>query len=122
MKASVGIPDEVSEYLWSAGNRPWTDQKMTDILVSDSRRHIGQGISVGAWRQISIGISIKKFAGLSYLFDLNSEQADTDDEGQGGARRGRRKHGSSIPLAGLAHAADSRTWLTANIIMYIFAV
>jgi hypothetical protein len=57
---------------------------MTDILVSDSRRHIGQAISVRAWRQISIGISIKKFAGLSYLFDLNSEQVDTDDEGQDG--------------------------------------
>ena len=84
LKASVGIPDEVSEYLWSAGNSPWTDQKMTDILVSDSRRYIGQAISVRAWRQISIGICIKKFSGLSYLFDLNSEQADTDDEGQDG--------------------------------------
>jgi hypothetical protein len=41
-------------------------------------------LSVGAWRQISIGIAIKKFAGLSYLFELNSEQADTDDEGQDG--------------------------------------
>lgn len=81
MSHDVGVPSGVCEYIWSHGPEPWPDDRMTRILQGMSRRSIGTTISVAAWRQIAVGIAIKKFSGQQYEGDIDLPGNPDDDNG-----------------------------------------
>lgn len=81
LKEEVMIPDDVSEYLWSSGKDIWSENHMTKVLKSESRATIGVEIHAQAWRQITVGIALKKFAGKKYQTDLDiNGDLDEDEE------------------------------------------
>lgn len=71
----VQIPVEVSEYLWAG----WPEDKMTRIVSSMSKQAVGERVNIQSWRQIAVGIAIKKFSGLAYEADLDLP-GDVDDD------------------------------------------
>jgi len=75
----TNIPDQISENLWTEGKEVWTEDRMTRVFASKSRRAIGIKLDVRSWRQIAVGIAIKKFAGSGYQFDI--ESGDEGDDG-----------------------------------------
>ena len=54
------------EYLWSQGRDTWIEDKMIRVLILKTKVIILTAINAQKWRQIAIGIRIKKFAGLDY--------------------------------------------------------
>ncbi|ERF71905.1 hypothetical protein EPUS_09389 [Endocarpon pusillum Z07020] len=75
----VLVPVDVSEYLWSGGSGIWPEDKMTRIVKSMSQQAIGEKVNMQSWRQISVGIAIKKFSGLTYEADLDLPGDEDDD-------------------------------------------
>ena len=71
LKEEVLILEDMSEYLWSQGKDMWTEDKITRVLVSETKATISMAINAQKWRQMAIGIGIKKFAGLDYQLDLD---------------------------------------------------
>jgi hypothetical protein len=67
----TGLPGCVSEYLWHDGSAVWTEDRMTRVLTARSTQAIGVRLNVQAWRQIAIGIAIKKFSGERLQLDLD---------------------------------------------------
>jgi superfamily II DNA helicase RecQ len=65
------IPVVVGDYLWSSSAEPWPEERMTRILRSTSRRCLGRVVNVQAWRQICVGIAVKKFSGMNYEGDVD---------------------------------------------------
>ena len=81
LQEEVMIPDDVSEYLWSSGREIWSENKMSNILKSESKAAIGIEVTPRAWRQIAVGIAIKKFASVQYQTDLDiNGDLDEDEE------------------------------------------
>ena len=84
--AEVGVPGEVTEYVWSSGkNRQvWGGGKMYQVLVKQSMLSIGIKLNIAVWRQMAKGIVLKKFQGLACGFDVNMEEKrmkeDVDDD------------------------------------------
>ena len=77
------IPPLVGDYLWSTGEQPWPEERMTRILTSISRRSLGRAVNVRAWRQICVGIAVKRFSGMNYEVDADLPgNADDDDGGE----------------------------------------
>jgi superfamily II DNA helicase RecQ len=70
----------ISEYLWSNAAGVWPESRMTRVLESVSKRAIGIRLDVQSYRQIAIGIAIKKFAGLKLDEGVKSG-SDSDGEG-----------------------------------------
>jgi hypothetical protein len=57
--------------------------------VSETKATISTAINAQKWRQMAIGIGIKKFAGLDYQLDLNlPRDVDNPDDGPSGRRGG----------------------------------
>ena len=56
----------MSEYLWSQGKDTWMEDKIIRVLVLETKVTILMAINAQKWRQMAIGIGIKKFAGLDY--------------------------------------------------------
>lgn len=77
----VSVPADVSEYLWSNDSGIWPEDKMTRIVKSMSQQAIGEKVNMQSWRQISVGIAIKKFSGLTYEADLDLPRDEDDDLG-----------------------------------------
>ena len=78
MAKDTQIPAVVGDYLWSSGEEPWPEERMTRILRSMSRRCLGRVVNVQAWRQICVGIAVKKFSGMNYEADIDVA-GDHDD-------------------------------------------
>ncbi len=59
---------------------------MTRVLVLETKATISTAINAQKWRQIAIGIGIKKFAGLNYQLDLDlpGDVNDLDNRPRGG--------------------------------------
>ena len=77
----VHIPADVSEYLWSDGAAIWPEDKMTRLIKSMSKQAVREAVNIQSWRQISVGIAIKKFSGLAYEADLDLPGDEDDDLG-----------------------------------------
>jgi hypothetical protein len=71
----------VTEYLWADGMEIWTEDKMTRVFSSRSKAAIGIKLDVQSWRQIAVGIAIKKFGGLGYEFDADEDEKDEEMAG-----------------------------------------
>jgi superfamily II DNA helicase RecQ len=78
MAKDTQIPVVVGDYLWSSGEEPWPEERMTRTLRSMSRRCLGRVVNVQAWRQICVGIAVKKFSGMKYEADIDVA-GDHDD-------------------------------------------
>ena len=64
LAAETGVPSSSgSEYLWHDGTALWTENRMTAVLRSKAEQAIGVRLTVQAWRQLAVGIAIRKFAG-----------------------------------------------------------
>jgi len=63
--------ENISEYLWHDGKEVWSEDKMTRVFLSRTTQAIGVRVNVQAWRQIAVGIAIKKLSGQSYQHDLD---------------------------------------------------
>ena len=74
LQEEVMIPDHVSEYLWSSGREIWSENKMSNVLKSESKAAIGIEVTPRAWRQIAVGTAIKKFAGVQPVSDRPGHQ------------------------------------------------
>ena len=84
LSAETGVPKCVSDYLWHNGSAVWTEDKMTSILLAHSTQAIGVRLNIQAWRQIAIGIAIKKFSGQRLQLDLDIPADDyAGPEGEG---------------------------------------
>ena len=74
----TGSPCTVSEYLWHNQTTIWSEDKMTRILRSHTAKAIGVPLTVQTWRQLAVGIAIKKFSRkgcqLDLDLDLNAER------------------------------------------------
>ena len=56
---------------------------MTRILTSINRRSLGRAVNVRAWRQIYVGIAIKRFSDINYKVDIDlPDNADDDNGGE----------------------------------------
>ena len=67
----TGLPKYVSEYLWHNGSAIWTEDRMTRVLLAHSTQAIGVRLNIQAWRQIAVGIAIKKFSRERLQLDLD---------------------------------------------------
>jgi superfamily II DNA helicase RecQ len=70
----------VSEYLWSNDTGIWPESRMTRIFQSVSLQAIGIDLNMQQYRQIAIGVAIKKFAGIKLDEGIESG-SDSEDEG-----------------------------------------
>ena len=82
LSVEVRVPEEVSPYLWSHGKEVWSSNKMSQVLKSGSEAAIGVKISGRAWRQIAVGIALKKFAGTAYQTELDIHGDEDEEEGE----------------------------------------
>ena len=99
LSAETGVPECVSEYLWHNGNAVWTEDKMTSVLVAHSTQAIGVRLNIQGWRQIAIGIAIKKFSRQGLQLDLDiPADGNTGPESEG-VSNGRDNSGGSMPEA-----------------------
>ncbi|KAF2414876.1 hypothetical protein EJ08DRAFT_201580 [Tothia fuscella] len=58
---------------------------MTKVLLSRSAQAIGVPLTVRAWRQLAVGIAVRKFAGQRYELDLATDgHAGTERDGHTG--------------------------------------
>jgi superfamily II DNA helicase RecQ len=53
----------ISEYLWADGGIVWSPDRLTRVLASRSRLAIGIELTVQGWRQIAVGIALRKLTG-----------------------------------------------------------
>ncbi|KAK3064884.1 hypothetical protein LTS18_003047, partial [Coniosporium uncinatum] len=82
LREEVGSVEDVTEYLWNDGDEIWSENKMTRVFLSRTAQAIGVKLNVQAWRQLAVGIAIKKFSGQNYQYDL-----DLPADGNAGAER-----------------------------------
>ena len=80
LSRDTGIPPVVGDFLWSLGEKPLPEEHMTRILVSMSRRSLGRKVNPQAWRQMCVGIAVKKFSGMGYEADIDIPGNDDDHE------------------------------------------
>ena len=78
LSKEVQNPEEVSEYLFSRGSRVWQPAAMSQAMVRESSLVLGVKINVSAWRQISVGIALKKFGGVDASAGLKQDQDDEE--------------------------------------------
>lgn len=74
-------PEQVSEYLWHDGTAIWTGAHITRIGRSVSQRAHGVAVNMASWRQLAVGIAIKRFSGTGYQADMDMPTDDDDDLG-----------------------------------------
>jgi len=81
-----GLEDGGKAYLWCT-EQVWDAGRVTDVLATHSREAIGTRLTVRAWRQIAVGIAIKKLARYGVVAE-NDEAADgwagPDEDGEAG--------------------------------------
>jgi superfamily II DNA helicase RecQ len=99
----TNIPPLVGDYLWSSGEAPWSDERMTRVLRSTSRRSIGRERNVQAWRQICVALAVKKFSGMRYEADTDIPGNDDDCE----LDKGLVTDGVTLPVSFHAQAVHS---------------
>ena len=69
----------ISEYLWSNDAGIWTKDRMTRVFRSVVTRATGIKLGVRSYRQIAIGVAIKKLAGVG-LEDHAGSDTDSENE------------------------------------------
>ncbi|KUL81288.1 hypothetical protein ZTR_09156, partial [Talaromyces verruculosus] len=65
------------DYLWASSTTPWSEDHLTQAVTQAGQQILGKRIHVRAWRQITVGIAIKKFGTLASQFIEGS--IDEDD-------------------------------------------
>lgn len=129
----TNIPSRVGDYLWSDGEQPWSEERMTRILQSMSRRSLGKEISVASWRQIAVGFALKRFSGMHYELDADMPgNHDDDNNGEAvvadgitlpaafhaqsthGASTGNRAYGTTVNYSSGLTDAGLQTYLWAS--------
>ena len=91
LSEETGQPECVSEYLWHDGRAIWTDDRMTKVLLAHSAEAIGVRLNIQAWRQLAVGIAIKKFSQQGYQLDLDipaDRHAGAETEGLASSKAG----------------------------------
>lgn len=80
LQQNVAIPEAVSDYLWSRGRESWHPDRVTETVVETGQRLLGKKIHIRAWRQLTVGIAIKKFStGAASLW---AKENDTQELGE----------------------------------------
>ncbi|EED17281.1 DNA helicase, putative [Talaromyces stipitatus ATCC 10500] len=70
------------DYLWASTTKPWSEDHLTQTVIRTGEQILGKKIHIRAWRQITIGIAIKKFGTLASQFiedSLDNEDDLTED-------------------------------------------
>ena len=70
-------PTPLSDYLWASYTTLWSEDHLTKAVTQAGQQILGKRIHIRAWRQITVGIAIKKFGTLASLFIEGS--IDEDD-------------------------------------------
>ncbi|EED11930.1 DNA helicase hus2, putative [Talaromyces stipitatus ATCC 10500] len=66
------------DYLWASTTKPWSDNHLTWTVIRTGEQILGKKIHIRAWRQITVGIAIKKFRTLASQFIEDS--LDNEDD------------------------------------------
>ena len=69
-------PAPFCDYLWASHTAPWTEDHLTQAVIRAGQQILGKRIHVRAWRQITVGIAIKKFGTLASQFVEGSIDED----------------------------------------------
>lgn len=84
LQRHTAIPEAVSDYLWSRGREPWHPDRVTETVIETSQRLLGKKIHVRAWRQLAVGIAIKKFpSAAASLWASESDRQGLEDTEEG---------------------------------------
>lgn len=103
LSRETGRPASVSPYLWHDGAEVWKDDQVTDVLRSRTAEAIGVPLTIQAWRQLAIGIAIKKLSLRRTQLDLDNDGEEGDaDEGAVGLPAAVHWQGSHQPRTGNA--------------------